>query len=74
MLESEAHAGQDADATPIYQDSSWVRTNAGGFLFGEVQLGQTVKPGQSLGYVVDPITSRRSEILAPFPGRILGMS
>jgi len=74
MLESEAHAGQDADATPIYQDSSWVRTNAGGFLFSDVQLGQTVKPGQSLGYVVDPITSRRSEILAPFPGRILGMS
>ena len=51
-----------------------MRTNAGGFLFSEVQLGQTVKPGQSLGYVVDPITSRRSEILAPFPGRILGMS
>jgi hypothetical protein len=74
MLESEEHAGDDADATPIYQDSSWVRTNAGGFLFSEVQLGQTVKPGQSLGYVVDPITSRRTEILAPFPGRILGMS
>ena len=74
MLESEAHARRDADTTPIYQDSSWVRTNAGGFLFSDVQLGQPVKPGQSLGYVVDPITSRRSEILAPFPGRILGMS
>jgi predicted deacylase len=74
MLESEEHAGKAADTTPIYEDSSWVRTNAGGFLFGAVRLGQTVKPGEALGYVVDPITSRRSEILAPFPGRILGMS
>ena len=74
MLESEAHAGKAADTTPIYEDSSWVRTNAGGFLFSAVQLGQVVKPGEALGHVVDPITSRRSEILAPFPGRILGMS
>ena len=74
MLPSEAHAGDDAEATPIYQESSWVRTNASGFLFGTVALGQSVKPGQRLGYVVDPITSRRSDILAPFPGRILGMS
>lgn len=74
MLASEAHAGRDAETTPIYQDSSWVRTNAGGFLFSSVRLGQAVRPGQSLGYVVDPITSRRSEILAPFPGRILGMA
>ena len=73
LLASEAHAGE-APVTPIYQDSSWVRTNAGGFLFSEVQLGQQVKPGERLGHVVDPITSRRSEILAPFPGRILGMS
>ncbi len=74
MLASEVHAGKAADTTPIYEDSSWVRTNAGGFLFSAVRLGQAVKPGQALGYVVDPITSRRSEILAPFPGRILGMS
>jgi predicted deacylase len=74
MLASEVHAGKAADTTPIYEDSSWVRTNAGGFLFSAVQLGQAVKPGEALGYVVDPITSRRSEILAPFPGRILGMS
>ena len=74
MLESEAHAGDDAGTTPIYQESSWVRTNASGFLFSAVRLGQQVKPGQALGHVVDPVTSRRTEILAPFPGRVLGMS
>jgi hypothetical protein len=74
MLESETHAGKEARMTPIYQESSWVRTNAGGFLFSEVRLGQQVKPGQRLGYVVDPITSRRSDILAPFPGQLLGMA
>ncbi len=74
MLESEAHAGKDAETTPIYQESSWVRTNSSGFLFSAVRLGQQVEPGQALGHVIDPVTSRRTEILAPFPGRVLGMS
>ncbi|GAB3734894.1 hypothetical protein GCM10028794_13770 [Silanimonas algicola] len=74
MLASEVHAGRAADTAPIYEDSRWIRTNAGGFLFSAVRLGQAVKPGEALGYVIDPITSRRTEILAPFPGRILGMA
>lgn len=72
MLPSEAHAGLDAVAAPIYQDSSWVRVNAGGFLFGEVELGQQVRLGQRLGHVIDPVTNRRSEIVAPFAGQVLG--
>jgi len=58
--------------TPIYQDSSWVRINAGGFLFAAVELGQQVRLGQQLGHVVDPVTNTRTDILAPFPGQILG--
>ena len=72
MLESEAHGGPQTISAPIYQDSSWVRANTGGFLFGEVELGQQVKLGQRLGHVIDPVTNRRTEIVAPFPGQVLG--
>ncbi|HAI59219.1 MAG TPA: hypothetical protein DCM32_05015 [Xanthomonadaceae bacterium] len=72
MLDSEAHAGGEPVTTPIYQDSSWVRTNAAGFLFAEVELGDQVKLGQRLGHVIDPVSNRRTEIVAPFPGQVLG--
>lgn len=72
MLASEAHEGREPVTTPIYQDSSWVRTNAGGFLFSEVELGQQVKLGQRLGHVIDPVNNARTEIVAPFPGQVLG--
>lgn len=72
MLDSEAHDGPQTVTSPIYQDSSWVRTNVGGFLFAEVELGQQVKLGQQLGHVIDPVSNTRTDIVAPFPGQILG--
>ena len=72
MLDSAAHAGAEPVTTPIYQDSSWVRTNAAGFLFAEVELGDQVKLGQRLGHVIDPVSNRRTGILAPFAGQVLG--
>ncbi len=72
LLESEAHDGLSPTTMPIYQESSWVRTNSGGFLFSEIELGQSVRLGQRLGYVVDPVANRRTNIVAPFPGQILG--
>ncbi len=72
LLVSDAHINKEPVISPIYQDSSWVRTNAGGFLFGEVELGQQVRLGQRLGHVIDPVSNRRTDIVAPFPGQILG--
>ena len=72
LLESEAHGGATAAPAPIYFDSRWVRTNAGGFLFSEVALGQQVKLGQRLGHVIDPVTNARTDIVAPFVGQVLG--
>lgn len=62
----------EATVAPIYFDSRWVRTNASGFLFAEVELGQAVTLGQRLGHVIDPVTSERTDIVAPFPGQVLG--
>lgn len=72
LLASEIHAGGESLTPPIYQDSSWVRINTGGFLFADVELGQQVRLGQQLGHVIDPVANIRTDIIAPFPGQILG--
>jgi hypothetical protein len=59
---------------PIYYESTWVRADRGGLLFGAVRLGQRVRTGELLGTVTDPITNFRSELRAPQDGRVLGMA
>lgn len=59
---------------PVYVRSIWVRTNEGGILLGDVDLGDRVKKGDLLGVVTDPITNRRSELRSPAAGRIIGMA
>jgi hypothetical protein len=59
---------------PVYYESTWVRADRGGLLFGQVSLGQRVKAGELLGTVTDPITNVRSELRAPEDGRVLGMA
>ncbi|MEM9529914.1 MAG: succinylglutamate desuccinylase/aspartoacylase family protein [Pseudomonadota bacterium] len=59
---------------PAFYESTWVRANSGGILFTEVTLGETVKKGQVLGTVTDPIRNDMTNLVAPFNGRILGMA
>lgn len=59
---------------PFFYDSVWVRSNAGGLLLSEVQLGQRVQKGQKLGTVIDPINNVEREIVAPVFGRVIGMA
>jgi predicted deacylase len=59
---------------PTYYGSMWVRVDKGGMLLGDVKLGKRVKEGDRLGTVTDPITNVRQEILAPHPGRVIGMA
>jgi predicted deacylase len=59
---------------PVYYRSRWVRSDHGGVLFAVVRLGQTVKPGDILGNVTDPITNEQNLILAPVDGRVIGMA
>ncbi len=59
---------------PVYYQSMWVRAKEGGILFSEVALGAYVKEGQLLGAITDPITNTRSEVHAPFDGRVIGMA
>jgi predicted deacylase len=59
---------------PTYYGSMWVRADKGGMLLGDVKLGKRVKQGDVLGTVTDPITNVKQEILAPQPGRVIGMA
>ena len=59
---------------PVYYKSTWVRAREGGILLSEVELGQTVKQGELLGAVTDPITNQRYEINSTNSGRVIGMA
>ena len=65
---------KDAPPPPIFLDSRWIRANSAGLLISEVALGQRVLAGQRLGRVIDPVSNVERYILAPVPGRVIGMS
>ncbi len=58
----------------MYFESRWVRVNEGGVLMSGVHLGDVVEQGTRLGTVTDPVTSQVSTVVAPYPGRVLGMA
>lgn len=59
---------------PVFYHSDWVRADQGGILMSRVGLGASVRKGEILGRVVDPVTNTGSNILAPFTGRVIGMA
>ena len=63
-----------SDPEPVYYRSSWVRADNGGILLADVSLGSTVRKGDLLGTITDPMSNARSELLSPYSGRIIGMA
>jgi predicted deacylase len=59
---------------PVYYHSSWVRADSGGILIADVSLGSTVRKGEVLGTITDPMSNARSELRSPYSGRIIGMA
>jgi len=59
---------------PVYYRSSWVRANNGGILLADVSLGSTVRVGDLLGTITDPMSNAQSELRSPYSGRIIGMA
>ncbi len=60
------------DPEPVYYRSSWVRADNGGILLANVSLGSTVKKGDLLGTITDPMNNARTELRSPYAGRIIG--
>ena len=63
-----------SEPQPQFYNSTWVRTNDGGVLISKVKLGDTVSKGDKLGWVSNPISNERIDILATINGRVLGMA
>ena len=59
---------------PVYYRSTWVRADNGGILLSDVVLGSTVRKGDLLGTITDPMSNARSELVSPYSGRIIGMA
>ncbi|NNC77774.1 MAG: succinylglutamate desuccinylase/aspartoacylase family protein [Woeseiaceae bacterium] len=59
---------------PVYYRSSWVRANSGGILLADVSLGSSVRRGDLLGTITDPMNNQRVEIRSPYSGRVIGMA
>jgi len=62
------------DPEPVYYRSSWVRADNGGILLADVSLGSTVRKGDLLGTITDPMSNQRSELFSPYAGRIIGLA
>lgn len=62
------------DPEPVYYRSSWVRADNGGILLSDVSLGTTVRKGDLLGSITDPMSNARTELRSPYSGRIIGMA
>ena len=62
------------DPEPVYYRSTWVRADNGGILLADVSLGSTVRKGDLLGTITDPMSNARTELRAPYSGRVIGMA
>ena len=54
--------------------TTWVRANRGGILLADVTLGTTVRQGDLLGTITDPMNNASTNIYSPHSGRIIGMA
>jgi predicted deacylase len=50
---------------PVYYRSSWVRANRGGILLADVSLGSTVRRGDLLGTITDPMNNASTNLYSP---------
>ena len=62
------------DPEPVYYRSSWVRADNGGILLANVTLGSTVREGDVLGTITDPMNNAQTVVRSPWSGRVIGMA
>ena len=61
--------------TPIVARSTqWVRAGVSGIVSGKIKLGSTVKKGQRLAVISDPLGEDEENVVSPFDGIVIGRS
>ena len=62
-------------ATPVVAKStSWVRAPDSGIVSSRVKLGNSVKKGQKIATISNPVGDAEAAVLAPFDGIVIGQS
>ncbi|NOR24162.1 MAG: hypothetical protein GQ542_07170 [Desulforhopalus sp.] len=54
---------------PVFYGSQWVRAKAGGILISKAALGTSVKEGDVLGEISNPLTDSTYLVRSPINGR-----
>ncbi len=62
------------ESEPVYYRSTWTRANRGGILLADIALGSTVRRGDLLGTITDPMNHASTKLYSPHSGRIIGMA
>lgn len=57
---------------PVFYSSRWVRVDAGGLLIADVNVGDLVREGDTLGTLVNPVNNHIRKVVTPHTGRVLG--
>ncbi len=57
---------------PVFYSSDFVRAEAGGILINIVELGASIKVGDVLAEIIDPVSNQVFEVKSPTNGTILG--
>jgi predicted deacylase len=67
---------QEVPEARVYERSRWVRVSRreGGFFFPEAVIGDTVKKGETLGRIIDPLTDETHTVVSSASGEIIGMA
>lgn len=61
--------------TPVVaRSTSWVRASDSGIITAKVNLGSSVRKGQSLALISSPLGDEESDVAAPFDGIVIGKS
>jgi predicted deacylase len=62
------------DPEPVYYRSTWVRADSGGILLADVRIGSSVREGDLLGTITDPMNNASTSVYSPHSGRVIGMA
>lgn len=58
----------------VARSTQWVRAGSSGIVSGKVRLGTTIRIGQRLATISDPLGDAEEDVIAPFDGIVIGRS
>ncbi|MBT8084860.1 MAG: succinylglutamate desuccinylase/aspartoacylase family protein [Woeseia sp.] len=58
----------------VARSTTWIRSPSSGIVSGKVKLGASIREGQRLAVVSDPLGTNQEEVLARFDGIVIGRS